>query len=131
MTRKQLGLLVLSLVFFIFFANLAAMKFFWYYSIGWFDMFMHFLGGFWLGCLLLWLFRVEQMSLQSSFFILGGVLVVGVLWEIFEVFFHQYIAGSPFDLRDTLSDLFFDFAGGLLSLLVFSGKIMPNRGGAV
>jgi hypothetical protein len=32
-----------------FVADLAATKFFWYYSISWFDMLMHFSGGLWVG----------------------------------------------------------------------------------
>ncbi len=104
-------------VMFIFFINYAAMTFFWYSTIWWFDMPMHFLGGFWLGLMALWaylLVRRKQPVLQwnSVFwtvFIL--TLCVGVAWELFEVGIDRFITLVSHNSLDTVSDIFFDLAG--------------------
>ena len=108
MPRKKLPITVLALVFFILIVNYAAMKFHWYYSVPWFDMLMHFLGGLWLGLAFIWLYPAGTSYLK----IIAGVLLVGVFWEIFELVIHQYFLRESFDLPDTLSDLFFDMLGG-------------------
>jgi hypothetical protein len=57
------------------------------------------------------------------------VLILGILWELFEVLTHNYIARDLFNTLDTVSDLFFDLAGGAFAVFYFlfylSKKIMP------
>ncbi len=88
---------------------------------------MHFMGGLFLGLALLWIFRVKMLSLKSAFYIIGGVIFIGLLWEVYEVIVNNYFAQNPFDLIDTLSDLFFDSFGGIMSLVYFYYRIMPVK----
>jgi hypothetical protein len=131
MKKRVLPASIAWLAVIVFIINLAAMKFFWYYSISWFDMFMHSLGGFWLGLFFFWLIPVRIVSLKFILQAMGGVLLVGIFWEIFELFTQQYIAGNPFSLPDTISDLFFDLAGGFLALIYSFRKVSPASGNKV
>lgn len=121
-------MVVLAVVVLIFLLNYAATKFYWFYAIPWFDMLMHFLGGLWLGLVYLWIFSSVEPSPKLILKMFLAVLLVGVLWEVFELFVHQYLVGDPFDLLDTFSDLFFDLLGAGVALVCL---IMVRRGNKI
>lgn len=127
MERKKLFKILACLIILIFAADFAAHKFHWYFSIWYFDMLMHFLGGFWISLVLIWLWSgrdsFRKLSANPIFKILSGVLIIGVLWEVFELIVNNTIAQNPFDVLDTASDLFFDLAGGTFSAFYFFKKI--------
>ena len=123
-SRKFLVRLI-CLIFLIFILNYLAMKFYWYSSMWYFDMPMHFLGGIWLALALSWFFKIKEISLSLVIKIIFGVLIIGVLWEIFEIIVNNYTTQNPFNLLDTLSDIFFDLSGGCFAILYFLKKIMP------
>ncbi len=102
------------------------MHFAWYDIFWWFDMPMHFLGGFFV--LLMNVFITERYFAASKRFhnisipkqlclFIFSVLVVGILWELFELFFVNYIGGLPFGMKDTISDLCFDVAGAFAACI--------------
>lgn len=103
-------------MFFIFLMNLTAERLFWYSSIWWFDMVMHFLGGFWVSIFSIYIFSYKEVILPI-FRIILFVLFIGILWEFFEIYSNNYIGGESFDMLDTVSDLFFDLSGGLCAIL--------------
>ena len=134
MDRKKLIKHLVFLMFFIFIADIIAQKLHWYFSIWWFDMVMHFLGGFWVGLFFIWFFSIKdlpifQLSLEKADFklIMKTILFVlsfGILWEFFEIFTHNYIAHDPFNILDTTSDIFFDLAGGVSAILYYLKNII-------
>lgn len=126
MKGKKLLFRIALLIVFIFFVNLLAMKFHWYNSIWFFDMFMHFFGGFWLGLVFLFLLKPKDFSLFLFFQISLGVLCVGLLWEVFEVVVNHTTTKNTFDFFDTISDLFFDLSGGFVSFIYFFSRIFKN-----
>lgn len=128
MDRKKLPSRIAYLVFFIFVVNTLAMKFHWYYSIWWFDMPMHFLGGFWLALATAWTLGRVNVS-PSILKVLLGVVIVGLGWEFFEVLAYNSPLDAPFNTTDTLSDICFDLAGGLAALffLPTSPAIIENN----
>ena len=95
---------------------------------------IHFLGGFWVGIFFLWFFSIVRLPffrrsirdlnwrtiLQAFLFI----LLVGVAYEAGEFLTNNYIGLDPFNILDTLSDLFFDLAGGSFAIFYFLKKIM-------
>lgn len=122
--RKKLKTCLVSITFLIYFLNYIALKFHWYYSIVWFDMLMHFLGGVWVAFILLWVFPIKILSKSYFLKLILGILFVGVSWEVFEIMFNNIIAGNPFDIIDTMSDLFFDMLGGILASFYFYKRII-------
>lgn len=118
---------ILYLILLIFVTNYLANKFYLYSSIWYFDMIMHFLGGFWIG-LVCFSFLPSKFLLNNpfrlTFVVLLIVLGVGVGWEGFEFIFNNVVAGSPFNTLDTISDIFFDLAGGTFSILFCFKKDM-------
>ena len=101
----------------------AALLFFLYWQYAWYDIVVHFLGGVFLGLLLLWLL------LHSGYFVapttrtdlmvnlLFGTLIIGALWELFEV-----VAGVPLEedyALDTSTDLLMDFLGAFSAYLYY------------
>lgn len=93
-----------------------------YYLVPWIDMVMHTLGG-----LLISFFVISLLFVRELFGFahkhhgmvilttLSMVLLVGLGWELFEVFF-DLTAITRIDMIDTLSDLFFDLIGGSFGL---------------
>ena len=106
--------------------NTLAHKFFWYSSIWWFDMPMHFLGGYFLGLLMLLViaYTDKQSSNREKIIItLLGVFAIGMMWEGYE-YAIQILTGSNLaNPLDSTADLFFDMAGGIFSLILLR-KIM-------
>ena len=78
---------------------------------------MHFLGGLWVGLFFLYGFYDKNEFFKQFVVVLAWVLCIGVLYELFEVYTHNYIAQDPFNTLDTLSDIFFDLSGGLCAIL--------------
>lgn len=125
--NKKLKIRVVFLIFLIFFINYLAQNFYWYYSIASFDMFMHFLGGFWIGLALFYFLDIRDFNLKIFLKILFGVLLIGIFWEIFEIFVNNlYFAKYPFDIIDTIEDVFFDLLGGLCAIWYFQKRIKKN-----
>jgi len=127
MDRKKLLIRLTFLILFIFFVNFVAMKFYWYSSLWWLDMPVHFLGGFWLALASIWLFSLADKSFRSIFKIISLVLLVGIFWEIFEIMVNESISRNPFNILDTVSDLTFDLAGGLSAIFYFLKKSVPAK----
>lgn len=123
MNKKKLLVRITSLILFILVLHLLAFQFYWYYSVWWFDMPMHILGGFWLGLVFIWFLKPKDLSFNTVAKIILWALVVGLFWEIFEIFAFNFITGTPFNALDTLSDICFDLVGSGISIFYFIKKI--------
>lgn len=128
--RKKIFKTLAFLIVLIFLVNFVATKLYWYNSIWYFDMIMHFLGGFWLGLVTIWFLAGTRESFRLSlepkalsgkliFKIIFSVLLIGLFWEIFEIVVNNIFAQIPFSILDTLSDIFFDLTGGACSIFYF------------
>ena len=112
-------------MFLIFIVERIGAKFYWDYTIWWFDILKHFWGGFWVGLFAIYIFYTSDPSARLIFKIFLWVLLVGILWEIFEFWTNNFIGQIPFSIPDTLSDIFFDLAGGLSAVFFYIKKITP------
>ena len=54
------------------------------------------------------------------------VFLIGFFWEIFEILVDKSITQDSFNILDTTSDMFFDLAGGGLSIIYFLKRIVYN-----
>jgi hypothetical protein len=101
--------------------NILSMKFFWYQSIWWFDMPMHFVGGFTTLLLLAYLsydrLQYDFLFYRKIILLILGAVLVGILWEVFEYVFNNIIAGVPWDIVDTSADIFWDTTGAVAALV--------------
>lgn len=122
MDRKRLFKILAYLIVLIFLVNYVAVKLYWYNSIWYFDMIMHFLGGLWVGLISLYFFSSKTPYLKILLF----VLFIGLGWEIFELLFNNIIAQNPFNALDTISDIFFDLSGGLCAILYVWKKLQKK-----
>src|SRR3989339_1196126 len=116
--RQALLVAIVALV------NYGAIKFHWYYSLWWFDMPMHFLGGMWVALLLAWYLSDESFSADSIGRVILGAFIVGLSWEVFELLLNEQFVQNAYDLPDTLSDIFFDLSGAFTALFYIALRIM-------
>ena len=85
---------------------------------------MHFMGGLWLGLVFILIFWNQKLDSKLILKILLGVLLIGVLWEIFEIVLNYFTVKDLFNALDTFSDLCFDLAGGAFAIFYFLKKTM-------
>jgi hypothetical protein len=103
--------------------HILALEFFLYWLYPLFDVFMHFLGGVFIGLSSLWLFfesgYIKLNKSSKNVIIVVGVSIffVGIGWEIFEIF-----AGIPIEENfklDTAVDLIMDVLGAFIAYFIF------------
>jgi len=94
----------------------------WYWELTWLDMVTHTLGGLWVALAALWLAYfsgVSQFKFPRKRMLLvavGSALVVGILWEVFEV-----IVAVPTEQNyylDTATDILLDSIGGFVVYVI-------------
>lgn len=105
--------------------------FYFHWTIWWYDVALHFFSGFSIpmAFLVFWffVFRSRVSSKKELIFLsLLFVLVVGILWEIFELYM-QYTSFSDGDyfILDTVSDIIADLSGGFFGAL-YGIKFFPQ-----
>ena len=93
---------------------------YWYWRYPWLDTAVHFTAGLTIGLFITWfllVYMTKQVTPAMSLgIVLAGSLVVGVLWEIFEM-----EIGAPRDANfifDTKMDLIADIFGALVANLL-------------
>lgn len=97
-----------------------------YYTVEVYDVFMHFLGGVGIALFVVALLRsYRDGALFSAKNLLVSVIIVGIVWEIFEIAFG--LTGHPVGSRlytiDTIQDLIMDTLGGVsVALICKKGK---------
>ena len=114
----------------IFFSNLVGM-YFGMYSTWWFDMSLHFLGGFFMAMLMVHYLKIGEVpAIKKYLIIVGAVSFIGIVWEFAEYLANQTLIEPLYnnfgfrayfigDLDDTINDLLTDVVGALTWLLLF------------
>lgn len=96
-----------------------ALKFYLYWVFPWFDILMHFLGGLWVGLIVMWFLffsgfinkNINETSRVRVFYVsILSVLIVGLLWEVFEFYTGVMILETNYGM-DTIIDLIMDILG--------------------
>lgn len=132
MAKKEIFLKLAVILYIIAALNFLADYFHLYYILWWFDILMHFLGGFWVGGMVLWFYffniRINKRFSASGrtgklLLYFAAVLAVSVVWELFEFSLDTFVVSRTNDIMDTLSDLFMDTLGaGSMLAYFFYGK---------
>lgn len=126
MLKNKLLLISLITILLISVFHYFSLKYSWYWTYRWLDIPMHIVGGFWVALSALWVSlhinhidNINGYKRKSFFVMLGTVLVVAILWEIFELLFHVTSLISTGYWSDTLSDISNGVVGGIISFLYF------------
>lgn len=91
-----------------------ALAFSLYWTIGWYDYMMHFLGGFIVAVLVFWFLGLGEKSLKSFWIVFALVIIIGVGWEIFEYLNDLTFSTQTYAL-DTTLDILMDALGGIVA----------------
>jgi hypothetical protein len=116
MNRKSAPSLVtaLGLITILFILHLVALKLHLYYTTWWMDIINHFLGGMIAAILGLHLFGIVRKDSKNYFWLLlVFVLLVGLIWEIFELSFGLTFVSAENYWGDTIGDIIMDMVGML------------------
>ncbi len=121
----------------LFLASLGAYFFYWYSTIWWFDMPMHFTGGYFLSIMLMYIvvraqskgnsednkkinpkYPLEKPTSRAGLYLKLILLTftIGFLWEVYEFAVDTYFNAHLFVFLDSFSDLCFDMAGAITAL---------------
>jgi hypothetical protein len=93
-----------------------------YMQYWWYDIFMHMLGGLAIGLLLSCIILLCcRNARRIKWFIILGVLAVGIAWEFFEIYYNLtgYPIGTKLYYIDTALDILDDIIGGCLAVYMF------------
>lgn len=113
---------------FVFFINIPSIYYGWYLQWGWFDMVLHFSGGFFMAMLMTDYLKDRLGSgniLKDILIVAGATIFIGVVWEFAEFIANQilveptkkYLGINAYfmgDLPDTVLDLFLDMLGAFV-----------------
>ena len=92
-----------------------ALSWYLYWTTDWFDIIMHFLGGFLMALLVLLIVvrlnLISQNKIINFILIVGGALFIGLAWELFELFTNMTDIAT--DKGDTILDLVMDTVGAV------------------
>ena len=120
MQKKSFSIFLVFLIYLILALDIFANQYFLYWRFWWFDIIMHFLGGFFIVLLAYYIFFLSGyfnwISKKISVFALSltAVLVIGILWEVFEYIMKVSVQQTNYIL-DTNLDLLMDTLGWLVS----------------
>ncbi len=122
-----------------------ALGFDWYRAIYWFDIPMHYFGGFAIAILAfaLWNWIMSHIEIQSrgkksnpyatlvlqAVFVLGFVMIIGVAWEWYEFLCDQYatiivreFGFAQMGISDTMDDLVNDTLGAITAFILWRNR---------
>jgi len=131
MFEKRLPYPLVLLISAILIVNFLAVYFSWYWRVPWLDMAMHFSGGFWAAGILVWVFSYwsgpfinifRRKEFRNIGVVLIGVIVIGLLWEVYEYTADYFAGRTDYDIIDTISDLMLDLMGGTIAGFYFLKK---------
>lgn len=126
MLKNKLLLISLLTIILIATFHYFSIKYSWYWTYRWFDIPVHIVGGFWVSLSALWI-SLHISHIDSIFaykrkaliVMLSSVLVVAILWEIFELIFHVTSINTDIYWQDTFGDISNGFVGGIISFIYF------------
>lgn len=113
--RTKILYFTFALSFFLFLANSFAIKTNLYWTTPWADIVTHTVGGMIVagGTILLWEFKNLGRKIKLSS-IISSVIIVGLVWELFELYYGLTLVTDPGYFLDTAGDIFFDTFGAYI-----------------
>lgn len=101
-----------------------------YFTIWWYDIVMHFLGGLWVALIALWFYKAfagENAESSKGYLVaLVVVVVVGIAWEVLEVLAGLTFTGGNYAI-DTVVDLIMDVLGAIFATRLVFRRVVVNQ----
>ncbi len=111
---------MLTLFTLVAFLHLKALTYNYYWAIWWYDIMMHFLGGVLIFSALRWFDSWRNTSLARTIpRVLLVVMVVGLGWELYELYFGLTFVGDNIYLSDMIIDLVMNLVGALTAVNLY------------
>lgn len=123
MSSRQRFYVTLAFAGLVIFLHKIAHELYLYWTYRWVDIPMHILGGVMAGLFTFLFLRAAKLP-ESVRYLILGVLVIGVCWEILELFY-RVDELTPRYWIDTIKDLINDTIGGIISIYIW--KKIPNQ----
>jgi hypothetical protein len=125
--KKPLLIWILILSFVLALLHLTFTKLSIYWSVWWADNLVHFVGGIVVALIGFWILYFSQKKIPASktksfVTIVAFVILIGILWEVFEYKAGIVQASIETYKLDTLHDLFSDLCGGIVGWFVCTSK---------
>ncbi|OGI71822.1 hypothetical protein A3J61_02380 [Candidatus Nomurabacteria bacterium RIFCSPHIGHO2_02_FULL_38_15] len=124
--QKYIQKNLIKSILIVFIVNALATFFHWYRLIWWFDMPMHFMGGFFIAWLVLMLYGKMKPGFVLDKSVIKKVIIfsflIGFGWEWFEWGVDLYTGAQSMHLLDSYSDIFFDMAGAYVAIFMLKYK---------
>lgn len=140
MLKQKLFIQQFILIAIIAILHFLALRFYFYWTFWWSDIIMHFLGGLWVGLIVLWFFFFSgfvykniNLVRQSKIFLITitSVIIVGVLWEVWEVWevwARLVFINEAGYFLDTSLDIVMGILGGIVAF-IYAKKYLKNKDG--
>src|SRR3989338_6446852 len=119
MRKYSLLYIAFGLLVILWILNFIALEFYFYWNIWWYDLMMHTLAGFSGGLIAFWFAKTVNIS-RPFLFALVSLMVVGIVWEVFEYVFE--ITPMIDYWQDTITDLIADGVGASLACFFARGQ---------
>ena len=131
----------ISIIFIVLALHAAGLGLDLYGSFDWYDLLMHFGGGFAAGALGLAIWRegIDEIRFKGwmakhlkwwlvPLFVLGVVSIISIGWEVHEYLLDVWFTGTTrqLSLKDTMGDFALDLSGGLLMILLYGRTPQQN-----
>ncbi len=108
--------------------HVTAVYFYLYWTVWWFDIVMHVLGGLVAGLIAGEMLPFSRESRGGLLAVqLVTVLLIGIAWELYEYGTGMTFAGPGQYVLDTTLDLFSDVVGGMVAYLAVFSKHIPHE----
>lgn len=125
MTKSPTLLLALLSAILLWFLNYIALIFHFYWTVIWYDIMMHFLGGLTIGVFLLAIFKIANISTKAFSVLFALAMAISVGWEIFE-YVNEIIDTRDNYVLDTTYDLIMDALGIVTAYFIVSGRSLES-----
>jgi len=116
--KQPLFRFIFGLIALIAILHILAIEFYLYWTLWWFDVLIHFLGGLWIGLSVLWFVflsgyvtRFQLQYTNALILTLLSIIIVAVGWEVFEFFVESPLEENY--MFDTITDLIMGTFGAL------------------
>ena len=97
-----------------------AIKYYFYWTLSWIDIPIHFLGGLTVSLAAIWFFYFSRYVPPLRLAI-ASVLVVGIIWESFELFAGIAERNADYYISDTVLDFVANISGAVFGSLFAIG----------